>query len=1570
MNLLQETERAYALASQGQLPVIELFSITQLLIDQKHLDIAIQLYQLWLERTKSPINYAVQFNLAVALANADDDISAENAYKQALEQKPDFLEASLNLGTLLERTGRAEQALSLWHETLALVSKDLKNESLYVELLNNLGRLLEIEKQLPEAEAILTLSLRQNSKQPHAIVHWVHLRQKLCLWPIYKCKAVNTTQKKLIEGTSPLAMLSAFDDPELQLKTASRYVKEKVLTGVPYLSTKNSYGHTRLRIAYLSSDFCSHAVSILTAELYGLHDRSQFEVYGFCWSRVDGSSLQARVIAGMDHHIKIGDLNDEEAAKLIRSHEIDILIDLHGLTLGSRHDILSYRPAPLQLTWLGFPGSTALPEIDYVLCDSFVFPPELEPYFSEKPLRLPQVFQVNDRQRLISPRPTRESCGLPEEAFVFCSFNNTYKITPEVFKVWMRILKRVPQSILWLIAENATVRTNLHEQAKKQGISTDRILFAERALPSDYLARFQVADLFLDTFPFGGGTTASDALWAGLPFLTYSGKTFASRMAGSLLNTVELTELITYSLSEYENKAVELANQPERIEIMKQHLIDNRLSFALFDTPRFVRDLEALYNSAAATLNVNSQASLSISTNVSSSRFLPLNNSQAKKVLIEGWKEINHSFAMVNQYQLLELVGESELALFHKELPYPSAAWVKEKNGAGFNTESTQLIDNIAKPTDQEFDCVYTIGWPFRRASVQTKKTITFMVTEFGLDGDSFLEKGHEISALVAGSNIIVTPSVWSKEKIVGFGIPRDKVVVVPHGIDSDIFYPPSRQEKQAIREQLGVSSEHFVFLNVGGMHWNKGVDLLVLAFAAVRKKHTHVKLVLKDNRKIYGITAESIVHDVMRRYPDLIDESIIKSIILLTSNVSLDQLRLLYGAVDSYASPYRAEGFNLPVIESIASGTKVIVSKGGATDDFCNSDIAWFIDCNQVDSRAAPIAKYGYHLEPKIDSLIAQMELAILDQGSSEASFSSGRDRLIKEFSWASCTKKLVALMTDDVSAQSIIEIAIKNSTENQEKTLRIYCDGGFANRYNNLVSGLAICNILNVRPEIVWPTNSWCAASFVALFDSNLVAEAIELIDIKHNHSLDRYTVISNQDQANFLEVPYLLPNSLDDFSRVMTDSALGVFYHFPLIPDWIPKEAIEEAMREVPFKQALLNTAESYISEYLQEGYIGIHLRRTDLVLGFTDDEVKAIATEHSDKLIFICSDSEETERALASVPNIRIKKKTAYVELKDDNGNWLSPTLDDSGRAYYSNVKRSEQSVLDAVVDLLILSRSNIMGTGGSTFFGLAKLLKQFYLNTEISKRLESHYDLLDFSQQPEKMALLKKLLTPRKVGLTKCRVGAKGDGGYVLAKELIPEHRIVYSLGIGDNVSFDMEISKTCDRVLQFDGTIPNLPQDNSKFVFVNSNVDSAKMNASMYAIAEEDHQYSILLKMDIEGSEYELLGGLTMDNLLKFSQICMELHYVTLNKACLDLLISLTAEFDLFHLHVNNNVLRISGPPGYQSVVDDLPDLLELTFVRKDKCLFSKRETQSFPIEGIDYPNISELPDLSASWWL
>jgi hypothetical protein len=294
----------------------------------------------------------------------------------------------------------------------------------------------------------------------------------------------------------------------------------------------------------------------------------------------------------MDNHIKIGGLTDEAAARLIRSHEIDILIDLHGLTLGTRHNILSYRPAPVQMTWLGFPGSTGLPEIDYVLADAFVFPPELEAFFTEKPLRMPRVFQVNDRQRLIGTCPTKSACGLPENVFVYCCFNNTYKITADLFGVWMRILKRVPKSILWLVADNETVRHNLQEQAKKHGVAAERLYFAERVVPADYLARFQVADLFLDTFPFCAGTTASDALWAGLPLLTYVGRTFASRMAGSLLKAVDLPELISFSLNEYTDKAVELAENPEKLAEMKRQLGENRNSCALFDTPQFVKDFE------------------------------------------------------------------------------------------------------------------------------------------------------------------------------------------------------------------------------------------------------------------------------------------------------------------------------------------------------------------------------------------------------------------------------------------------------------------------------------------------------------------------------------------------------------------------------------------------------------------------------------------------------------------------------------------------------------------------------------------------------------------------------------------------------------------------------------------------------------------------------------------------------------------------------------------------------------------------------------------------------------------
>lgn len=592
---------ANKLASLDLLPVVDLFNATDCLNRGGQQEQAVKLYQTWLAHCPSPIAYAVQFNLGVNLSNLQRTSEAEQAYRAAIAQKPDFIEAHLNLGTLLEKLGRQEEALDLWRKVPGFGDPQ-QDKGLHVQAYNNLGRLLEIRKQLKEAQHFLEKSLECDPDQAGTMTHWVHIRQKQCAWPIYP-PLFAIPRNYMAENTSALALLSASDDPATQLTAAKKFVQDKVKTDVPHLAPQDGYAHKRLRIGYLSSDFCSHAVTILTAELYELHNRERVEVYGFCWSREDGTPLRTRVVKAFDHHIRIHDMSDQQAAECIRRHEIDILIDLHGLTSGTRQDILSWRAAPVQMTYLGFPGTSAHPQVDYVLSDSFVLPPELAPHFSEKPAYLPHCFQINDRQRAIGPRPTREACKLPPDQFVFCSFNNNFKFTEDIFACWMRILKRCPNSVLWVVADNEWVRANLQNAASAHGVEPSRLYFAERVTPADYLARYQVADLFLDTYPFNAGTTASDALWAGLPLLTLCGRTFSSRMAGSLLQAVDLPQLITYDLQAYEDLAVALAQEGNaagsRIAAMKQQLHDKRNTCILFDSPRFVSDLEDIYERLA-----------------------------------------------------------------------------------------------------------------------------------------------------------------------------------------------------------------------------------------------------------------------------------------------------------------------------------------------------------------------------------------------------------------------------------------------------------------------------------------------------------------------------------------------------------------------------------------------------------------------------------------------------------------------------------------------------------------------------------------------------------------------------------------------------------------------------------------------------------------------------------------------------------------------------------------------------------------------------------------------------------
>lgn len=596
---------AFILAEQGTLEIIELMGAADRLKSAGLKDQTIALYRLWLEHTMSPLAYVGYFNLGVELASEREYIQAEAVYRKAIELSPGFTRARLNLGNCLEQQKREDEALEQWR--LALETESIllpENLPLQLHALNNMGRLFEMKKNYKDSLEKLEESFALDPTQRDVLLHLVHLIQKVCRWPVF-VPPKGITKEEMISGTSPLAMLAASDDPKLQLAAAQQFIEHKYpkICADP-LAPNGGYRHEKIRIGYLSSDFCLHAVSLLMVELLELHNHEQFEVYGFCWSRVDETSIQKRVQKSMDHYIKIGEMSDKEAADCIRSHEIDIMIDLQGLTSGARPLILSYRPAVLQMTYLGFPGTTGLPWIDYVIADKYLIPDELAPFHTEKPLYMPNCFQSSDSKREVGPMPTRADNGLPEKAFVFCSFNNNYKFTPEVFAAWMRIIKRVPGSVFWLLADNEWSQENLLNAAKKMGIKKDRLIFAPRVAPADYLARYQLADLFLDTFPFNGGTTANDALFMGLPLLTLSGRTFASRMAGSLLTNLGLPELIATNLKEYEEKAVRFAKKPAELKALKKRLMENKLSGPVFDLPQLVADYECKVTSVLRELEV------------------------------------------------------------------------------------------------------------------------------------------------------------------------------------------------------------------------------------------------------------------------------------------------------------------------------------------------------------------------------------------------------------------------------------------------------------------------------------------------------------------------------------------------------------------------------------------------------------------------------------------------------------------------------------------------------------------------------------------------------------------------------------------------------------------------------------------------------------------------------------------------------------------------------------------------------------------------------------------------------
>jgi predicted O-linked N-acetylglucosamine transferase (SPINDLY family) len=532
--------------------------------------------------------YSNRSNVLLELKRYDEALASN---EKALLLAPDYAEAYSNQGNVLFELKHYAEALTYYDQAIGLMPN-------YVQAWSNKGNTLQELKRYEEAIIHYAQAL---SLQPD--IDWVygycmHLKMKACSWdhlPEQMEQLLSKVQSQ--ERVSvPFALLSLSADPSLNKTCSEIYARAKypfnpILGPIPKHLKKG-----RIRIGYYSADFYDHATGYLIAELFELQDKSRFELIGFSFGPQRDDEMRHRLLRSFDQFIEVGDQSDLEIAQLSRHLKIDIAVDLKGFTRDCRSGIFSYRAAPIQVNYLGYPGTMGSDFMDYIIADPILIPSQLQQFYSEKVVYLPYSYQVNDRKRVIADQQcTRGDLGLPEEGFVFCCFNSSYKILPATFDIWMRILLAVEGSVLWLLEDNLCTKENLIKEAVKRGVTESRLVFAKRLPLAEHLARHQQADLFIDTLPCNAHTTTSDALWAGLPVLTIMGESFASRVAASLLNSMGLPELIASSQADYESSAIELAKNPRKLAVIKDKLANQRLTAPLFDTPLFTKHLESAY---------------------------------------------------------------------------------------------------------------------------------------------------------------------------------------------------------------------------------------------------------------------------------------------------------------------------------------------------------------------------------------------------------------------------------------------------------------------------------------------------------------------------------------------------------------------------------------------------------------------------------------------------------------------------------------------------------------------------------------------------------------------------------------------------------------------------------------------------------------------------------------------------------------------------------------------------------------------------------------------------------------
>ena len=568
-------------------------------------------------------------NIAIILQEQKHYDKAFSHFKKAIIYKPDYFEAYINLGDLQKEEGKFKDAINSLQKALSINPKstaannnlgnvfyelgDFKSAINYfkfalsinpnfVEALNNLGNTFKKQNNIVEAIQCFNNSLSIRPEDENIRMQKIHLQSQICDWKsIEQDKDLIPTLGINDQYISPWSALSIEDNPinhrkrsELYAKSKYSFDKQNILQD-QFLNAK----HSKIRVGYFSADFHNFPGMYLMIGLLEHHNRENFEIYAFSYGPNSDDPMRKRIIKAVDQFIDIKDMTDLEILSLCKDKEIDIAIHRNGYTKNNRTELFSLRIAPIQINYLGYPGTMGANFIDYIIADQIIIPTEYRDCYSEKIIYMPHSYQPNDNKREISRKKiTKSDMGLPEESFVFCSFNNSYKITPEEFHIWMNILNQVEGSVLWLLKSNEWAEENLKKEAEKRGVDINRLVYANKLPHKEHLARLQLADLFIDSFNVNAHTTASDALWAGLPVVTKKGKGFAARVAASLLNAIELPELITDNKNDYQLLILDLAKNPNKLKRIKEKLNKHRLIKPLFNTKQYTENLEDGYKRA------------------------------------------------------------------------------------------------------------------------------------------------------------------------------------------------------------------------------------------------------------------------------------------------------------------------------------------------------------------------------------------------------------------------------------------------------------------------------------------------------------------------------------------------------------------------------------------------------------------------------------------------------------------------------------------------------------------------------------------------------------------------------------------------------------------------------------------------------------------------------------------------------------------------------------------------------------------------------------------------------------